>query len=344
MSEKDLRLGQEIKTDLGYLTVLAKVSSQGHPGYIVSFSEEEEPITSAVDGNGQSIRIGDKVYHKDAPGDVLEVTEFRPANSDDPRMADTVFVICGAAASASRAWFKVEDKEERPAPLYAPGDLVRFPTGYYEATEEPQAGFVHAVIPEDGEYQYEVRYREHRTAAISRVFAEERLLESITEGTITKQDYYQLALMSVDPSLPLKAAQAKWLLGLHNEIREFREAEQNEATCFDLRDEAGDVLWYFTLLKRSLNMDVWSKLYFGCGAERNMGCWLDALIDKGSKLIFHGRDDLGLDETLTDLFSYVQKECDRMNISPDQVAFHNIKKLQKRYPRGFEEGAGKDRE
>lgn len=87
--------------------------------------------------------------------------------------------------------------------------------------------------------------------------------------------------------------------------------------------------------RTSGDLSKWDKVRNGCyGMCGEAGECIDLL--KKTEFQGHKFDDLKLVDELGDVLWYVAQAATGLGVSLETVALHNIKKLLKRYPNGFE--------
>lgn len=92
---------------------------------------------------------------------------------------------------------------------------------------------------------------------------------------------------------------------------------------------------YQELAQRTSSTEPEDKLLNGLmGMNGESGEAIDVM--KKHLFQYHGLDKRKIIDEISDVLWYIAETCTGLNITLEELAIHNIKKLQKRYPDGFE--------
>ena len=143
------------------------------------------------------------------------------------------------------------------------------------------------------------------------------------------KEYVKLAMRTNVEDRSFKDNILNGLLGLYGETIEFIMANETEEL-----DELGDCYWYTALLFHTTGLEPLNIVKPKNHLSHNIGL----LSDHFKKHFFQGRN---LDSELVQLLlSEIKFHLDRysrwLQSSPEEVREHNIDKLKKRFPEGFE--------
>lgn len=143
------------------------------------------------------------------------------------------------------------------------------------------------------------------------------------------KEYVKLAMRTNVKDRDFKNNILNGLLGLYGETIEFITASETGEL-----DELGDCYWYTALLFHTTGLEPLSIIKPKNNLSHNIGL----LSDHFKKHFFQGHK---LDSTLVQLLlSEIKFHLDRyskwLQSSPEEVMEHNINKLKKRFPEGFE--------
>ena len=143
------------------------------------------------------------------------------------------------------------------------------------------------------------------------------------------KEYVKLAMRTNVQDRSFKDNILNGLLGLYGEIIEFLTASEDGEL-----NELGDCYWYTALLFHTTGLELLNIKK----AKNNLIVNIGLLFDHFKKHFFQGHS---LDSNLVQvLLSEIKFHLDFyttfINSSPEEVMKHNINKLKKRFPEGFE--------
>ena len=143
------------------------------------------------------------------------------------------------------------------------------------------------------------------------------------------KEYVKLAMRTNVKDRSFKDDILNGLLGLYGEIIEFLTASEDGEL-----DELGDCYWYTALLFHTTGLELLNIKK----AKNTLMVDIGLLSDHFKKHFFQGHslDSNLVQGLLSDIKFHLDVYATFINSSPEEVMEHNINKLKKRFPEGFE--------
>lgn len=143
------------------------------------------------------------------------------------------------------------------------------------------------------------------------------------------KEYVKLAMRTNVEDRSFKDNILNGLLGLYGETIEFITASEDGEL-----DEIGDCYWYTALLFHTTGLELLNIEK----AKNTLMVSIGLLSDHFKKHFFQGHslDSNLVQVLLSDIKFHLDAYATSINSSPEEVMEHNINKLKKRFPEGFE--------